>query len=81
MFNAASFCDNGYTLSRKTGLRAVGASKGPRLYDFRHRFAVQTLIRWYQTNREPGREFLRFPCMACAVRSERWLNGLKCLLV
>ncbi len=45
-----------YTLSHKTGLRAVGASKGPRLHDFRHRFAVQTLIRWYQTNKEPGRE-------------------------
>lgn len=45
-----------YTLSRSTGLRAVGASKGPRLHDFRHRFAVQTLIRWYQTDKEPGRE-------------------------
>jgi len=45
-----------YTLSRSTGLRAVGASKGPRLHDFRHRFAVQMLIRWYQTNKDPGRE-------------------------
>jgi len=45
-----------YTLSRNTGLRQVGASKGPRLHDFRHRFAIQTLIRWYQTNKEPGRE-------------------------
>lgn len=45
-----------YRLSRSTGLRAVGASKGPRLHDFRHRFAVQTLIRWYQTNKDPGRE-------------------------
>ena len=44
-----------YTLSRSTGLRAVGASKGPRLHE-RHRFAVQTLIRWYQTNKDPGRE-------------------------
>ena len=45
-----------YTLSRKTGLRAVGARKGPRLHDFRHRFAVQTLTRWYQTGQDPGRE-------------------------
>ncbi len=37
-----------YALSRRTGLRAEGASKGPRLHDFRHRFAVQTLTRWYQ---------------------------------
>jgi integrase len=45
-----------YTLSRSTGLRAVGASKGPRLHDFRHRFAVQTLTRWYQADKDPGRE-------------------------
>ena len=45
-----------YTLSRKTGLRAVGARKGPRLHDFRHRFAVQTLTRWYQEGNDPGRQ-------------------------
>jgi integrase len=45
-----------YTLSRSTGLRAVGASKGPRLHDFRHRFAVQTLTRWYQSGKDAGRE-------------------------
>jgi integrase/recombinase XerD len=45
-----------YTLSRSTGLRVVGASKGPRLHDFRHRFAVQTLTRWYQSDKDPGRE-------------------------
>jgi integrase len=45
-----------YMLSRSTGLRAVGASKGPRLHDFRHRFAVQTLTRWYQSDKDPGRE-------------------------
>jgi integrase len=45
-----------YTLSHSTGLRAVGASKGPRLHDFRHRFAVQTLTRWYQSGKDPGRE-------------------------
>jgi integrase len=45
-----------YSLSHSTGLRAVGASKGPRLHDFRHRFAVQTLTRWYQADKDPGRE-------------------------
>jgi integrase/recombinase XerD len=45
-----------YTLSRSTGLRVVGASKGPRLHDFRHRFAVQTLTRWYQADKDPGRQ-------------------------
>jgi integrase len=35
-------------LSRKIGLRGPTDSHGPRLHDFRHRFAVQTLLRWYQ---------------------------------
>jgi integrase len=44
-----------YALSRQIGLRAVGASRGPRLHDFRHRFAVQTLLRWYRTGDDPER--------------------------
>jgi integrase len=44
-----------YTLSRQTGLRAVGASKGPRLHDFRHRFAVEVLTRWYQAGEDAWR--------------------------
>lgn len=35
-------------LSRKIGLRKITDSHGPRLHDFRHRFAVKTLLRWYQ---------------------------------
>jgi integrase len=45
-----------YALSRQTGLRAHGASKGPRLHDFRHRFAVQVLARWYQSGDDPARQ-------------------------
>jgi len=44
-----------YILSRQIGLRAVGASRGPRLHDFRHRFAVQTLLRWYRNGEDPKR--------------------------
>jgi integrase/recombinase XerD len=44
-----------YALSRQTGLRAAGASKGPRLHDFRHRFAVQALTRWYESGDESAR--------------------------
>jgi len=36
-------------LSRQIGLRKVGDSFGPRLHDLRHRFAVTTLLHWYQT--------------------------------
>jgi integrase len=36
-------------LSRQIGLRKVGNSFGPRLHDLRHRFAVTTLLHWYQT--------------------------------
>lgn len=38
-----------YRLSRQTGLRAVNDSHGPRLHDFRHRFAVETLLGWYRS--------------------------------
>jgi integrase/recombinase XerD len=44
-----------YTLSRQIGLRDVNASRGPRLHDFRHRFAVQTLLHWYRNGEDPGR--------------------------
>jgi integrase/recombinase XerD len=35
-------------LSRQIGLRGPSDSHGPRLHDFRHCFAVQTLLRWYR---------------------------------
>jgi integrase len=44
-----------YKLSRQIGLRAVDSSRGPRLHDFRHRFAVQTLLRWYRSGDDPKR--------------------------
>lgn len=37
-----------HSLSRQTGLRGKFDSHGPRLHDFRHRFAIQTLLRWYR---------------------------------
>lgn len=36
-------------LSRQVGLRGPTDSHGPRLLDFRHRFAVNTLMRWYRS--------------------------------
>jgi integrase/recombinase XerD len=36
-----------YVLSRQIGIRGTSANRGPRLHDFRHRFAVQTLLRWH----------------------------------
>lgn len=35
-------------LSRQIGLRGPTDSHGPRLHDFRHRFAVQALLDWYR---------------------------------
>lgn len=35
-------------LSRQIGLRGPNDSHGPRLHDFRHRFAVYTLLNWYR---------------------------------
>jgi integrase/recombinase XerD len=44
-----------YTLSRQIGIRGVLASRGPRLHDFRHRFAVQTLLHWHRTGEDVRR--------------------------
>lgn len=35
-------------LSRQIGLRGAADKRGPRIHDFRHRFAVNTLLHWYQ---------------------------------
>jgi integrase/recombinase XerD len=40
------------SLSVQVGLRDPSASRGPRLHDFRHRFAVETLLRWYRSGGE-----------------------------
>jgi integrase len=44
-----------HRLSRKVGLREPNASHGPRLHDFRHRFAVRTLVNWYRSGQEVER--------------------------
>ena len=35
-------------LSRQVGLRGRSDSQGPRLHDLRHRFAIETLLRWHR---------------------------------
>ena len=44
-----------YRLSRQIGLRGECDSHGPRLHDFRHRFATGTLVNWYRCNKDPER--------------------------
>jgi integrase len=44
-----------YTLSRSVGLRGADASHGPRLHDFRHRFAVKVLTAWYESGQDSAR--------------------------
>lgn len=38
-----------WQLSRQTGLRDPADHTGPRLHDFRHRFAVRTILTWYRS--------------------------------
>ena len=42
-------------LSLKIGLRAQGEGRGQRLHDFRHRFAVRTLLQWYRSGQDVER--------------------------
>jgi integrase/recombinase XerD len=44
-----------YALSRQVGLRGPAERHGPRLHDFRHRFATQTLVHWYRAKEDPER--------------------------
>jgi len=44
-----------YSLSRQVGLRGMNDSHGPRLHDFRHRFAVETLLGWYRCGQDVER--------------------------
>ena len=44
-----------YRISRQIGIRGAVASRGPRLHDFRHRFAVETLLRWYRSGEDVRR--------------------------
>jgi integrase/recombinase XerD len=44
-----------YRLSRQVGIRGASANSGPRLHDFRHRFAVETLLRWYRSGEDVTR--------------------------
>ena len=37
-----------WRLSREIGLRRPGDRTGPRVHDFRHRFAIRTLLIWYR---------------------------------
>jgi integrase/recombinase XerD len=45
-----------YALSRQIGLRGPSDSRGPRIHDLRHRFATNTLLRWYRSNQDPERK-------------------------
>lgn len=44
-----------YLLSRQIGLRGLTDSRGPRLHDMRHRFAVNTLLQWYRADEDVER--------------------------
>lgn len=37
-----------WRLSREIGLRRAGDHTGPRIHDFRHSFAIRTLLNWYR---------------------------------
>jgi integrase/recombinase XerD len=42
-------------ISRKIGLRGEKQRRGPRIHDLRHRFAVDTLVRWYRGGQDVDR--------------------------
>jgi len=66
-----------HNLSRQVGIRKPGVRHGPRLHDFRHRFAIQTLLRWYRGGEQVDR---RMPVLSTflghgSVRGTYWYLG------
>ena len=45
-----------WRLSYNTGLRRQGDHTGPRVHDFRHRFAIRTLLDWYRDGADVERQ-------------------------
>jgi len=44
-----------HAVCHQIGVRDPAASRGPRLHDLRHRFAVMTLLRWYRSGQDVER--------------------------
>ena len=44
-----------YILLHQVGLRESSAHEGPRVHDFRHGFAIETMIRWYRSGEDVER--------------------------
>lgn len=45
-----------YVLSRQIGIRKADSKDGPRFHDFRHRFAIETMLRWYRNGEDAERQ-------------------------
>lgn len=62
-YNFAAVCRN-IGLRQATKFHRHGRGprihdRGPRIHDLRHSFAVRTLINWYRTGKNPGREMIK----------------------
>ena len=53
-------CSTFLAMARRIGLRGPAGSRGPRLHDLRHSFAVQRLLEWY---RDGGDVQVRLPLL------------------
>ncbi|MDE0373030.1 MAG: tyrosine-type recombinase/integrase [Rhodospirillales bacterium] len=53
--DSGQICRVFHALSRQIGLRGEHDRHGPRLHDFRHRFATCTLVNWYRCEQDPER--------------------------
>jgi site-specific recombinase XerD len=60
-----------HKLSRIVGLRSSADRRGPRLHDLRHRFASNSLLRWYQAGEDPE---LRLPVLSTYLGHVRWAD-------
>jgi integrase/recombinase XerD len=55
-YNFAAVCQ---TIGLRPAEKFQRHGRGPRIHDLRHTFAVRTLIDWYRTGKDPGREMIK----------------------
>ena len=55
-YNFASVCQ---TLGLRSTEKFHRHGHGPRIHDFRHTFAVRTLVEWYRAGNDPSREMIK----------------------
>jgi integrase/recombinase XerD len=70
-YNFAHVCQ---TIGLRAHEKSGGHGRGPRIHDFRHSFAVRTMLNWYRMDLDPGQEMIKLSTYLghCGPESTFW---------